>query len=542
MTGTKPATPPTGLLFSQIGYDAGDPVRVVVRGPAGLMNDETLHCGDLTAPLRHWGEIWGSHWWVADLGRDLPPGTYDLRAGELRESGLRVGEKLLHESTWRWSAIDQLERRAHLAYDKPAWQDAGAQWQECYSHSLAGLGLLDLIEVRGGDMTADWHRRAVAQARVAVDYMARLQDVAAQDGRPAGAVAHDPQKYRDKLLIGNAAKAAALLARAGNVLPADDSLRNDWRRRARLAADYALDAEPHGEFGFIRHQHGVPEDWPVPKEHRTSDLLAVLWAYVELGDRNAAAKLAGDILVRQVPADRAESGISGHFYTFASSDLTERSWSHAIGGVFGSDGGQALPHYVAPLISMCQRWPDHADVPRWRAALERFAADFLLPACRLNPFGVLPLGHVAGEGWLHFAGPWHGFNAAYGWTATLALQLRDFLDLPELRQVAVDNLQWVAGLNAGHTREALAASLFAVQDESELPPGVAKSYGMVHGVGGRSLGGWTNARGSVSNGFCVGEQFKFDVPATAANDGPFSYADEDWIPHALAFVAGACRL
>ncbi len=554
--GIKPSTPPVGLLFSQVGYDVGDRVRALVRGPADLIDtDGRLHLStapqvplDVQVPLEPWGELWGSHWWTADFGASVPAGTYELVAVSggrvaLRAEGLLVAEHRLFDETWWLASVGQLEPRTHLAYSKPAWQDAGAQWQECYSHAIAGLGLVDLVEHAGARMTPRQREAVVGQAMVAVNYMVRLQDLAAADGHPPGAMAHDPVKYRTHVLIGNCAKAAALLARAANVLPGDHDTKADWRRRAREAAAFVLNAEPHGAFGFVRHGHGLPADWPVPKEHRTSDLFAVLLAYAELGDREPAASLASRLLDRQVPADRAEDGIFGHFYTFDSADLTERSWSHCLaGGDLGSDGGQALPHYVIGLARMVKRWPDHPDAARWREALQNFASNFLLPVCRKNPFGILPLGYVKGQGWLHFAGPWHGFNASYGWIAAVALELQDHLDLPELRDLAVANLQWVAGLNAGHTQEALEPALMAMQLERELPRGEARPYSMIHGVGQQSLGSWMNLRGSVSNGFCVGEQFQWDVPATAANDGPFSYADEDWIPHALGFVAGVCRL
>ena len=67
------------------------------------------------------------------------------------------------------------------------------------------------------------------------------------------------------------------------MLPFDnDAEREGLRGRAERAADFALNAPPHGAYGFVRHGHGLPPDWPVPAEHRTSDWLAVLWALVEL--------------------------------------------------------------------------------------------------------------------------------------------------------------------------------------------------------------------------------------------------------------------
>jgi hypothetical protein len=284
--------------------------------------------------------------------------------------------------------------------------------------------------------------------------------------------------------------------------------------------------------------------------HRTSDLLAMLEAWVELDEVESACDLASLILDRQVPEDKAQQDIFGHFYTFEPEhELTERAWSHCIvqqngNREYGSDIGQAIPHWVTPVIKLLSRHPDHADAPRWQASLSQYLNGFLLPACKLNPFGIMPLGYVAGEGWLHFAGPWHGHNSTYGWTACLAMEMAQVFpdDTEQLEALARNNLQWIAGLNAGLTREAAEACVFLTFSNEELPPGRAMPISMVQGFGQRNVGGWTTLRGNVANGFAVGEQFKFDIPATLDQDGPFAYTDEDWIPHAAAYLAGACRL
>ena len=546
--GVRPDHAPVGLLYSQIGYDAGDPVRVVVRGEGDAFDDQPCRVGDTTMPLRRWGDLWSSRWWTAEFDA-LPAGEHAVETGPLR-GVLDVGEGRVFDATWRPMALDNFERRTLLPKDKPAWNDCGGNMQEAYSHTLAVLGLLDLYEHLGDRATDEERRRLLAQCRHGLGYLARLQDTARDLGLPHGSLCHDTLDFKHFVLIGNAAKAAACFARAAAALPFDNAAeREGMRGRAATAAEFVLAAEPHGAYGFVRHGHGLPPDWPVPGEHRTSDLLACLWAMVELAPTDPrmlpkAVALADRIMARQVPEGGAEAGISGHFYTFdPEHKLTERSWSHCIArGTFGSDGGQALPHYVLPILLLLRRHPDHERAAAWRESLRSFVFDFLLPATRLNPFGILPLGHVAGQGWIHFAGPWHGFNAIYGWTAALALELHREFDDRGLRDVAVANLQWICGLNAGLTREAMRAAVMATLADDALPPGEAVAYSMIQGVGRRSVGGWTNLRGNVSNGFAVGRQFEFDVPATMAEDGPFAYTDEDWIPHAAAFLAGACRL
>jgi len=64
-----------GLLFSQIGYELGLPVRVVLRLPKKELLKGRTTCklipvsGKKTyeTGFTYHSEIWGSHWWVADF-------------------------------------------------------------------------------------------------------------------------------------------------------------------------------------------------------------------------------------------------------------------------------------------------------------------------------------------------------------------------------------------------------------------------------------------------------------------------------------------
>jgi len=108
------------------------------------------------------------------------------------------------------------------------------------------------------------------------------------------------------------------------------------------------------------------------------------------------------------------------------------------------------------------------------------AATYLLPACRTSPFLLLPLGVFPGEGLLHFAGLWHGMNGAYARVAVLALELRRFLDDDAFDDLAIANLQWIAGLNAGLTAPSVTtAHMFS----ADVPDGAAQPVSMIHGVG-----------------------------------------------------------
>ncbi|HYW95215.1 MAG TPA: hypothetical protein VE870_06495, partial [Bacteroidales bacterium] len=140
----------------------------------------------------------------------------------------------------------------------------------------------------------------------------------------------------------------------------------------------------------------------------------------------------------------------------------------------------------------------------------------------------MPLGIFGKEGPIWFAGPFHGTNTIYGYTAALALELASMLDEPRLKDIAYGNLLWLAGLNAGITKENLKACVIFSTD---VPEGAALPASMMCGVGNRWAGTWFGTRGVICNGFSTGEQFKMDTKPVKANDGPVSFTDEDWIPH-----------
>ena len=81
-------SPLTGLLYSQIGYDLGDPMRAIVRATQAdfisaaalfTLRDTQSHQFVLTGPVTRWGEKWGSTWWVADFSAIQQPGEFVLQ-------------------------------------------------------------------------------------------------------------------------------------------------------------------------------------------------------------------------------------------------------------------------------------------------------------------------------------------------------------------------------------------------------------------------------------------------------------------------------
>ncbi len=241
------------------------------------------------------------------------------------------------------------------------------------------------------------------------------------------------------------------------------------------------------------------------------------------------------VLARQVTADAPEGEYFGHFRAFDGYPFTEKAWSHHQ---FGFNCGLVFPHYVLPLLMMLEgrAFPDRAQ--RWQTALENFAYHYFLPACRANPFWLLPNGYFTEVGLIWFCGLGHGMNAAYGWAAVLALEFARFFRDPVFHKIAFGDLQWIAGLNAGLTRESLAGSW---KFRAELPEGVAVPCSMIHRVGDFTAGSWLDIPGSICNGFDVDEQFKLNTEPSAAVDAPRLFTDEDWITHAGAWLSAVAR-
>jgi hypothetical protein len=274
----------------------------------------------------------------------------------------------------------------------------------------------------------------------------------------------------------------------------------------------------------------------------TRDLLMALWAGVQLassGQTNLKEdlfRLADGILERQFVEDEAEFGFWGHFREFHRLPHSEKANTHHD---VGHDTGTVMAWNMRPLMDLARRFPEHPLVPGIRQAIRNFAIHFAIPACRQNPFGLLPQGVFEGEGLLDFCGPWHGTNVTYGYFASMAMRLGAFCQLPELYDLAVANTQWICGLHAGITREALEGCVYW---RETIPEGVAMPYSQILGVGRRQVGGWTSIRGTIVNGFSTNPQFTLQVPPTRDNDGPWLYTDEDWVPHAGGFLSAVAAI
>jgi hypothetical protein len=544
----------TGFLVSQIGYDARLPKRGLIRSTdASLADGAHFEARDVyngkvffSGEVFRWGEKWDSFWWVLDFTGLDRAGCYRLHVikdgGDVMVSDpFRIGESLVWTETVYKVAYGQFEERARQARHGRGWKDCGSDWRECGSHTFALIGLCDLLQYGFYYLSHDQQRRLAEIIATGCDFLCELMDKAESAGYPCGAVAHEIPNH-SLVLPGDVASTAMALGYASRLLfdhfPDKAGL---YLKRASQAFGYFLGMEPWREGGFSCINRGIEEGYQ-PQGFMTRDLMMALWAGLQLYSSGQVSvrpklnELLDKILSRQIGEENAEQGYWGHFWEFDDRHHSEKANTHHH---VGHDTGAVMAGNVLPLVEFCQRFYDDPASERASRAACDFARHFALPACRANPFLLLPMGVFGREGLLDFCGPWHGMNVTYGYFASMAVRLAAFAGLPELLDAAVGNLQWICGLNAGVTAEALEGSL--VWRET-IPLGMALPFSQIVGVGRRSVGGWAGIPGTIVNGFCTNPQFTLQVTPCRENDGPWLFTDEDWIPHAGGFLSAVAVL
>ncbi len=552
-----------GLLFSQIGYELGFPVRIVVRLPKieMLQGKSVCQLNPVSAgksyekEFNYFGQIWGSHWWVADFRNIEEAGEWDVEVMNGNEcvfadKGLQVGKNILWDKTIEYASVDMLERRKHFTKVGAGWQDAGTLWVESPAQSAMIIALTELLEKTPERFDQVFKDRIYAQLIIGSNYLVMSQEKAEKLGFPEGAMSHDLLGHEKDILPHDAMKAVIALVRSAELLPETfQDKKVIYRKTAEKSFTWLLTkAKPMGSYGYSKFQRGLPENTVIPNdEYPTRDLILMCRAALEMRKLNypksdeLALKYADLVIMRQISKEHAENGYYGHFLEFASMTHSEPSWTHGIiGKEFGADMGGIYPNYLMPLIEMLQLWPDHKDAGSWKSTLQNFVYGFLIPACEKNPFYLVPQGIFREEGPIWFCGTFHGTNAIYGFTAALALELGKLFNEPKLKEIAYGNLQWLAGLNGGITRENVKEG--CVIFSTDIPEGAALPASMMCGVGNRWAGTWFQTRGVICNGFSTGKQFVYDSAPIRKNDSPNSLTDEDWIPHSAGWLTGMMRL
>ena len=525
-----------GLLISQIGYDLYDTMRAIYRAEAKeyLSSDAYFIITEMETgkcvrkeETKYWGEKWKTHWWILDFS-GLKSGEYEIKLCDgdyiVDKACFEVRNNLLWDKTAVLVGIDQFERRAERARNQLGWKDCGSTLRESVSHAIAIIGLTDLYNVGFEWLKEDNSRRLREQLIQGADYLVLLADKAAETGYPKGAMFHEIPSHM-LVLPRSIAQSVIAWARVSKLIAGTNSEKSrQYIEKAKAGFEYFLNGlKPHNSKGFSHSNHGAPNDYVKPDEWETRDLILWMWGGLELVSagfseyKEGVFRLADEIMERQVTASEAEDGLYGHFFAFSDRAYTEKANVHHH---IGHDTGGVFPFYIVPFMELIKAEYDHPDASKWKQTVMDFANGFFLPACKSNPFYIMPEGYFAGEGLLNFCGPWHGMNVTICFAATLTVKLEKFTGNSEFGEIADGCIQWIAGLNVGVTKGSFESTL---KYKMELDEDAAVPVSQIYGIGKRYAKCWTDIEGTVMNGFSANPQFKLEVAPTLENDYPHSF-------------------
>ena len=545
-----------GILSSQIGYESGYPIRVMVRSSQSdyLSNEavfEVVNMGNesiLNGRIDKWGKKWDNYWWIANLSQLQDEGSYLVRIKDedhilLTSDTIEVGRNLIWEKCFHTIAFDFLQSRSEQARTGKGWRDCGSDLQEFSSHMVAVDGLCDILKTNKDLLTEGEKKHIIGQIQIGCEYLAHLQDKADSLGFGIGPVVHEDRDT--DVVTGNVVKASMIFAKVAHILQPIDKLKSlEYLDRARHAFDWIEHNGPvvnPEEQLFFPSVHGAPPGTvPSKNQWMTRDLVMMCYAALEIyktGDhafKDKAIRLAQQVSSRQVTQDENEGGFYGHFYTYDdyseydNSRFTEKANIHC--GAWSREGriynkGGHYPHYLIPILEMIKMWPSHPDADLWHQSLHDFAYGYFIPVSEESPFLILPSGYYQNEGLLYFSSWYHGHNNMYGFAASLALEFQKYFEDDRFTEIAVGNIQWIAGLNYGLNQEG---------------SNDYHSSSMITGIGSRTVESWTNIPGTIINGFSASKQFKISPPSLEM-DLPVYLDDEGYIAHSLPYLAALAR-
>ena len=278
-----------GLLFSQVGYELGLPVKVIVRLPKKDLLNEKANCilnpaykeNEYQTNCIYWGEIWNSHWWVAEFSGIEEEGIWDVEIQNgsktvFKDYGLEVKKNILWDSTIEWSSVDMLFRRRPFPGVGAGWQDAGSLWAESPAQTAAIIALEELIENRKDSFDDEFQKRIYDEIVWGCNYLLLTQEKASELGFPKGAMSHDVLTHQKDILPHDVSKAVVALMKAVRLLP--DSYAEQkakYKKAANLSYSWLLStAKPMGDYGYVKMQRGLSDDVQIPKdEWPTRDLI-----------------------------------------------------------------------------------------------------------------------------------------------------------------------------------------------------------------------------------------------------------------------------
>ncbi len=543
------------ITYSQVGYDLSLPKVAMIQHIDSTFidsnasfslirakNNKQVYSGSIISQ----GKKWGKYWWKIDFSDYKKSGEYYLIINRNNQELFRTKKELpiiisadqLWNETWYATALAHLHIRDSLSYQpEGGWKDCGSPLQEVSSHVIMLNALCDLIELTADELTERERQEVYHHLVVGANYVVRCQEKAKEIGYQEGAVIHE-MRENYKVVTGNVAKTAMILARISRLIKDKNPvLVESYKNNAIKSYNWISEHGPvlhweHSDYFSIT--HGAPAGmYRPPNEWMTRDLVMMMWASLELykcGEtkyKQNAIDYADKIMARQVPKEKAEEGLYGHFYTYDSHDFTEKANIHC--GAWNANykaynQGGHFPHYMIPLIEMGRLWPNHINAKKWESTVYNFAYHYFIPATNQNPFKILPAGYYKGIGLLNWSGWYHGHNKIFGYAAGLAMEFYHLYGDEQFVEIATGNLQWIAGLHAGF---------------HENNPDFSAS--MIVGIGNRYKEDWDAMVGTITNGFEADAQFRLVQPSKET-DLPIVFGDEGGIHHPAGWISGLTRV
>ncbi len=516
------------LIYSQVGYDADKAKLAFVAGEiengtfvfSNSVTKEVLVKGNLV----HWGLKWEKNWYQIDFSEVTKPGEYTLQIFVKDEvvaenkNAIHIRRDALWNRCWYDCSLGQLDVRATNCYPEGGWRDCGSELQEVSSHIIMLEAVCDLLSDA---------RVPSCEREHLLEHVYRGADYILKCRKEHGGFVHELH-HNPNVSFGNCANAVSVLGRVSLLTKQDNPEKSkEYLASAKKAYEFAT---THDFFSDLQENtslqstHDAPEEMKTPPaQHRTRDLLSLLQATLSLykcGDekmKDKAFSLTEEILSRQIPEEKAQHGLFGHFYTFSGYDFSEKANYHC--GAWdlpykNYNQGAHKPYWVMPLFEMMELFPEHKDLQSWKNALKNFAYGFFKPACEDNPFGIIPAGVYNKDGILYFSGLYHGHAKIYGYAAVLATKFYQVFKDADFLSIATANMQWVAGLNV-------------------------QGISFIVDIGENSAKDWNVLRGTIINGFDSSKQFSI-APVSAETDLPSYLDDEGAIHHCAGFVSGLC--
>ncbi|OFW62823.1 MAG: hypothetical protein A2Z35_03465 [Actinobacteria bacterium RBG_19FT_COMBO_36_27] len=522
------------ILVSQIGYRPCDKKMAFIRNEIYKKNfksdlgeflvknshdDTVVYKNKIT----HWGNKWNINFWSIDFSKFNMGGLFYLEVPKinLKSENFEIKNNIFRKKTLLETSIRQLEKKLG---NKKGWQDCGSDLRALEGTSVQLIGLIDSFtsfkKILNINQSDDFRKHI----EVGCDYLISCQ-------REDGSFMNELYVAKDKNNWTLCMLAVIALVKAFSITNKIDHLassRKGWEwciNKCKYTDDEIIE-----EIEETRKLFGKYEPWLPPRGLRTRDKLLIIWAGTELyantNDlkfKNIAIDYANKIALKLQFLELSESCkvFYGNFYAWDNSDLYQKSWEH-IG--WGYCCGSVLPDEISGIINLVKMFKNDKSWIRWWYFLKQYAYGYLKQTSKLTPFGIYPLGVFGSE--IRFFGPsWHGFNGVYGRIANLSMKLARLFEDYDLEQIALNNMQWIAGLNIGIRKK----------------KGMFKGLSWIYGIGGNCVEAWTKIKGTIANGFCANPQFQLEHIDNQI-DLPDYITTEDWIVHNGSWLSGLSEL